>query len=167
MLSAVVFPLRCYLISHFVLKQNNTHCVHILHDHIASEKHAIVPCQKCAQFCVDLCIHIGPLAGPSKCWAVSLIEEDGKTMKQSQSAWKAFIRRKRPEICPVGALFRWLFTRFTIQSEALPLPGTPDWHSSFLWPGKKGKFYTSSMHIKYFLCNNMFFVLVCGVSVCS
>jgi hypothetical protein len=57
----------------------------------------------------------------------------GKTLK-NRPAWKAFIRNRLPECCPVRALFAWLCCQFLLNSEPLPMPGDTDF---LLFPGTR------------------------------
>ena len=54
----------------------------------------------------------------------------------ARPAYKGIIRARRPEMCPLGALFRWLSIRFTVKGEKMPLPGTSEWDSFYIWPGR-------------------------------
>jgi hypothetical protein len=57
----------------------------------------------------------------------------GKTLK-NRPAWKAFIRNRMPECCPVRALFAWISCQFLLNSEPMPMPGDTDF---LLFPGNK------------------------------
>jgi hypothetical protein len=60
------------------------------------------------------------------------MQHDGKTLK-NKPAWKAFIRNRMPECCPVRAVFAWLCCQFCLNSEPLPMPGD----DLYLFPGSK------------------------------
>ena len=74
-------------------------------------------------------------AGPSKCPSVAVMQPQGggKTLKK-RPAWKAFIRNRMPECCPVRAVFAWLSCQFLHNSEPMPMPGDD---SFLLFPGTK------------------------------
>uniref|UniRef100_A0A383V4K5 Uncharacterized protein n=1 Tax=Tetradesmus obliquus TaxID=3088 RepID=A0A383V4K5_TETOB len=78
--------------------------------------------------------------GPSQCFAITVMQppEGGKTLS-TRPAYKGIIRAQLPSMCPLGALFRWLATRFAIEGESLPTPGHPQWQSFLLWPGRAGR----------------------------
>lgn len=56
----------------------------------------------------------------------------GKALK-TRPAYKGMLRAKLPELCGIGALFRWLAMRFTVLAEPIPQPGTPQFNNFFLW----------------------------------
>jgi hypothetical protein len=58
----------------------------------------------------------------------------GKTQKNGKVAYNGAIRHMMPELCPHGALARWLCVRFTIGGEAFPMPGEPAWLATAMWP---------------------------------
>jgi hypothetical protein len=66
----------------------------------------------------------------------------GKTLK-SRPGWKAFIRNRMPECCPVRALFAWLSCQFLLNSEPMPMPGDDFW----LFPGTRpGQYMSAANH---------------------
>ena len=86
-----------------------------------------------------LLLHVGCrltlYTGPSKCPSIAVMQPPGagKTLK-NRPAWKAFIRNRLPECCPVRALFGWLCCQFLLNSEPLPMPGDTDF---LLFPGTR------------------------------
>jgi hypothetical protein len=54
------------------------------------------------------------------------------------------LRAKLPELCGIGALFRWLSLRFTKLAEAIPRPGTRQFKRFFLWPGRNGEIHAAA-----------------------
>lgn len=59
----------------------------------------------------------------------------GKALK-TRPAYKGMLRAKLPELCGVGALFRWLAVRFALWAEPLPKPGSTQFKNFFLWGGR-------------------------------
>jgi hypothetical protein len=49
--------------------------------------------------------------GFSDCFAVVCLADNGKTNQEGRIEYGSFIRNKRVEICPVGALALYLFAR--------------------------------------------------------
>lgn len=48
------------------------------------------------------------------------------------------LRSKLPELCGIGALFRWLCVRLAVLGESIPRPGKQQFKRFFLWPGRNG-----------------------------
>lgn len=83
-------------------------------------------------------------AGPSKCPSIAVMQPQGasKTLK-ARPAWKAFIRNRMPECCPVRAVFAWLSCRFLLNAEAMPAPGDTDF---LLFPGSSADAMSLNNH---------------------
>lgn len=88
----------------------------------------------------NLMVCIQMLTGPFHCFAITILQppDDGKTPR-SRPAYKGIIRAQQPALCPLGALFRWLVVRFALEAEGIPMPGSPQWESFLLWPGRAGE----------------------------
>lgn len=50
------------------------------------------------------------------------------------------VRSKLADVCGVGALFRQLICRFTLQGDNLPDPGSAGWAHSYIYPGRAGMY---------------------------
>lgn len=61
----------------------------------------------------------------------------GKTL-EGRPGYKGMLRSKVPEMCAMGATFRWLIVRVLVLQEPLPQPGTASWKRFYLWPGRSG-----------------------------
>lgn len=122
-------------------------CVHVAAELSKAKQHFLCrTCSNaknhCCHCCNDMPNNMQMLvvaAGPSQCFAITVMQppEGGKTLK-TRPAYKGIIRAQLPSMCPLGALFRWLATRFAIEGEPLPTPGHPKWQSFLLWPGRAG-----------------------------
>jgi hypothetical protein len=62
----------------------------------------------------------------------------GKALK-TRPAYKGMLRAKLPELCGIGALFRWLVVRFAVLAESIPRPGSTQFKHFYLWPGRAGE----------------------------
>lgn len=105
---------------------------------IASSAPAASAIAQCGHMPINMLMFVF-VAGPSQCFAITVMQppEGGKTLS-TRPAYKGIIRAQLPSMCPLGALFRWLATRFAIEGESLPTPGHPQWQSFLLWPGRAG-----------------------------
>lgn len=105
---------------------------------IASSAPAASAISQCWHMPINMLLFVF-VAGPSQCFAITVMQppEGGKTLS-TRPAYKGIIRAQLPSMCPLGALFRWLATRFAIEGESLPTPGHPQWQSFLLWPGRAG-----------------------------
>ncbi|KAE8181731.1 hypothetical protein CF336_g8816, partial [Tilletia laevis] len=66
--------------------------------------------------------------GPSSCFAVVLLLANGKTNQAGRVEYGSFMRNRDVQLCPVGALALYLFSRFHHSAEAFP-----DLSQSSLW----------------------------------
>lgn len=72
----------------------------------------------------------------------------GKALK-TRPAYKGMLRAKLPELCGVGAMFRWLAIRFKFESEPLPKPGTSQFKRFFIWGGRKGGYLSAHQCVSH------------------
>ncbi|KAE8231011.1 hypothetical protein CF326_g3980 [Tilletia indica] len=66
--------------------------------------------------------------GPSPCFAVVLLLANGKTNQAGRVEYGSFLRNKDANVCPVGCLAMYLFSRFHHSAEPFP-----DMSRSSLW----------------------------------
>jgi hypothetical protein len=70
----------------------------------------------------------------------------GKTLG-TRPAWKAFIRNRLPECCPVRAVFAHIISRLWLKAETMPMPG----EDMLLFPGRTGDEMTLANHARIIL----------------
>ncbi|GAA5919811.1 hypothetical protein JCM5296_002035, partial [Sporobolomyces johnsonii] len=75
----------------------------------------ILPVELPDLFSLDL-----PDEGPSPCFAVVVLLDNGKTNKDGRKEYAAFTRHEDPAACGVGALAFYFFQRFHVSQERFP-----------------------------------------------